>query len=71
LFLKWALQPANRRQSGAAPDDPLLAYALTDYAAFATYLNEGRASGTDPDPPMRERIAQQLGWFLTLREYHD
>lgn len=43
----------------------------TDFAAFTKYLNEGHASGTDPDPAMRAYIAQQLGWFRTLHEYHE
>jgi hypothetical protein len=44
---------------------------FTSFAAFVKYLNEGHAAGTDPDPAMREHIAQQLGWFRTLHEYRD
>lgn len=44
---------------------------FTSFAAFTRYLNEGHASGSDPDPPMREHIAQQLAWFRTLHEYRD
>jgi hypothetical protein len=44
---------------------------FTDFAAFMQYLDEGRAGGTDPDPAMREYIAQQLAWFRILQEYRD
>jgi hypothetical protein len=44
---------------------------FTSFAAFIKYLNEGHASGTDPDPTMREHIAQELAWFRTLHEYRD
>jgi len=44
---------------------------FTSFAAFVKYLNEGHASGPDPDPAMREYIAQQLTWFRTLHEYRD
>jgi hypothetical protein len=44
---------------------------FTGFAAFTKYLNEGHARGTDPDPAMREYIAQQLAWFRPLYEYHD
>jgi hypothetical protein len=44
---------------------------FTGFAAFTKYLNEGRASGTDPDPAMREYLVEQLAWFRTLHEYHD
>ena len=44
---------------------------FTSFADFTKYLNEARAAGTDPDPAMREHIAQQLAWFRTLHEYPD
>jgi hypothetical protein len=44
---------------------------FTDFADFMRYLNESHASGTDPDPAMREHITQQLPWFRTLHEYRD
>lgn len=44
---------------------------FTSFSAFVEYLNQGHAGGTDPDPAMREHIAQQLGWFRTLHEYRD
>jgi hypothetical protein len=44
---------------------------FTSFAAFMKYLNEGQAGGTEPDPTMREHIAQQLDWFRTLHEYRD
>jgi hypothetical protein len=44
---------------------------FTSFAAFMTYLDESHAAGTEPDPGMREHIAQQLAWFRTLREYRD
>jgi hypothetical protein len=44
---------------------------FTSFADFTKYLTEGHAAGTDPDPAMREHIAEQLGWFRTLQEYHD
>jgi hypothetical protein len=44
---------------------------FTSLAAFIKYLNEGHAGGTDPDPAMREHIAQELAWFRTLHEYRD
>lgn len=44
---------------------------FTSFAAFIKYLNEGHAGGIDPDPAMREHIAQQLAWFRTLHEYRD
>jgi hypothetical protein len=44
---------------------------FTSFAAYMKYLNEGHAGGTDPDPAMREHIAQQLAWFRTLHEYRD
>jgi hypothetical protein len=42
-----------------------------DFADFMKYLNQGHAGGTDPDPAMREHIAQQMAWFRTLHEYRD
>jgi hypothetical protein len=44
---------------------------FTTFSTFVEHLNEGHAGGTDPDPAMREHIAQQLAWFRTLHEYHD
>jgi hypothetical protein len=44
---------------------------FTSFAAFTKYLNQGHASGTDPDATMREHIAHQLPWFRTLHEYRD
>jgi hypothetical protein len=44
---------------------------FTDFAAFMKYVNVGHAGGTDPDPAMREHIAQRLAWFRTLHEYRD
>jgi hypothetical protein len=44
---------------------------FTSFVAFMKYLNEDHAGGTDPDPAMREYIAQQLSWFRTLHEYRD
>jgi hypothetical protein len=44
---------------------------FTSFAAFVKYLNESQADGTDPDPVMREHIAQRLAWFRTLHEYRD
>jgi len=44
---------------------------FTSFSAFVEHLNQVPAGGTDPDPPMREHIAQQLGWFRTLHEYRD
>jgi hypothetical protein len=46
-------------------------YQFTSFAAFMKYLNDGHAGGTDPDPAMREHIAQRLAWFRTLHEYRD
>jgi hypothetical protein len=42
-----------------------------DFADFMKYLTQGHAGGTDPDPAMREHIAQQMAWFRTLHEYRD
>jgi hypothetical protein len=44
---------------------------FSSFSAFVEHLHEGHAGGTDPDPAMREHIAQQLGWFRTLHEYRD
>ena len=44
---------------------------FTSFADFTKYLSEGHAAGTDPDPAMREHIAQELAWFRTLQEYHE
>jgi hypothetical protein len=44
---------------------------FSSFSAFVEHLNKGHAGGTDPDPAMREHIAQQLGWFRTLHEYRD
>jgi hypothetical protein len=44
---------------------------FTDFAAFMRYLDEGHGEGADPDPAMREYIAQHLAWFRTLHEYRD
>ena len=44
---------------------------FTSFADFMKYLAEGHAGGTDPDPAMREHMAQQLAWFRTLHEYRD
>jgi hypothetical protein len=46
-------------------------YQFTSFAAFTKYLNDGHAAGTDPDPAMREHIAQRLAWFRILHEYRD
>jgi len=43
----------------------------SSFAAFVKYLRQGCPGGTDPDPAMREHIAQQLAWFQTLHEYGD
>jgi hypothetical protein len=44
---------------------------FTSFEAFIKYLNEGHAGGANPDPAMREHIAQQLAWFRILHEYRD
>jgi hypothetical protein len=44
---------------------------FTSFSAFTEHLSKDHAGGTDPDPAMREHIAQRLGWFQTLREYGD
>jgi hypothetical protein len=44
---------------------------FTSFAAFMKSLNQGQAGGTEPDPAMREHIAQRLDWFRTLHEYRD
>lgn len=41
------------------------------FAAFVDHLNERHADGLDFDPGVREYIEEHLGWFWTLREYHD
>jgi hypothetical protein len=44
---------------------------FTSFAAFMKYLDQRQSAGTEPDPAMREHVAQQLGWFRTLHEYRD
>jgi hypothetical protein len=44
---------------------------FTSFEAFMKYLNQDHAGGANPDPAMREHIAQQLAWFRILHEYHD
>jgi hypothetical protein len=44
---------------------------FTDFADFMKYLDEGHQGGADPDPAMREHIAQHMAWFRTLHEYRD
>jgi hypothetical protein len=44
---------------------------FTSFDAFMKYVNQGHAGGANPDPPMREHVAQQLAWFRILHEYRD
>ncbi len=62
MFLKWALQPANRGQSGAAPDDLLLAYAQID-AVLGPIAAERRVAVRPRILPDEERIEieQRIG----------